>query len=452
MRRGTVRLARRLISDERQPPSAVVAMQRGKLIAILEHARRTCVYYKDGRYRSMEDALAASRDRQAVSAADLLAGVPLLPRAELRSHAREMRWDSGPGRVLIDHTRGSTDERLAYYWDRNRQAWDKAQRIRGHHDLGFAIGDRELHLWPIDPPVDFSGRVRHGLRRLRDFALGELQVDWPGGTKELTRDMAASFWQKVLRSGPSRLSAFPSALSMMIQTDPKGAQACARRTLRTVFLTGEVTHKWQRRLISRSLHARCVESYGVQEAGAIAYECARGRWHVCSESAFVEFVRGGRSARPGELAEVVVTGLESFAMPLIRYCTGDVVRVGELDCDCGSGRPVMPRVLGRTRDFLVTDESEWIEPARTVEALSPILGEGRFQVRQTDVGSIEISVVNDGTTSTGRASRVREALESLMGQRAAVSLRQVDGLERTEFGKCRYVQSDRGLQGLAGAA
>lgn len=451
MRRETVQLAKHLIMDDRQSPSAVTAMQRGKLAAILGHARRACVHYKDSRYRALEDAIAALRNRDGADPVELLAGIPLLSRAAIRSHAGEMRWENGPRRVLIDHTRGSTDERLAYYWDRSRQAWDKAQRIRGHHGLGFTIGDRELHLWPIDPPVDFGGWVRHGLRRLRDLALGELQVDWPGGTKEISGDVAAAFWRNVLRCRPSRLSAFPSALSTMIEADVEGAQACARQTLRTVFLTGEVTHEWQRRLISRTLGARCAESYGVQEAGAIAYECAHGRWHVCSESVFVEFVRGGRAGRRGELAEVVVTGLESFAMPLVRYCTGDVVRVEETECKCGSGRPVMPRVLGRARDFLMTDKGEWIEPARTVEALSPILGEGRFQLRQSDVGSIEISVLNDGKISADRAWRVREALEAMMNERAALSLRPVDALDRTEFGKCRYVRSDRCTRGLAEA-
>jgi phenylacetate-coenzyme A ligase PaaK-like adenylate-forming protein len=54
----------------------------------------------------------------------------------------------------------------------------------------------------------------------------------------------------------------------------------------------------------------------------------------------------GRPCAPGETGRVVATSLNNFAMPLIRYETGDTAEVGA-PCPCGRGLPVLTRIMGR---------------------------------------------------------------------------------------------------------
>ncbi|MBK8267971.1 MAG: hypothetical protein IPK83_06540 [Planctomycetes bacterium] len=345
--------------------------------------------------------------------------------------------DDSSSRLLHDHTRGSTDDKLIYFWDRNRQAWDKANRIRGLAWHGFNQTSKELHLWPVDPPVNLRGRLRIVARRLRDALLAESQID----SLLLERLEPADFWAKVRQFNPARISAFPSALVAMIQRDQSIAADSNIPALRAVFLTGEVTFPWQQCLIEQTLRVPCIQSYGIQEAGAIAYECPRRSWHICAESMFVEFIRDNHKALPGELAEVVVTGLQSRAMPVIRYRTGDIVRVRRESCDCGLSLPVMPRILGRISDFLITDNGHWIEPACAIEALSPIFGNGAFQIEQNSNGSLQVQVLDRACAPEDWSSRLSAALQGLFGHRVAFTIQRIPGLHRSEFGKCRYVHS-----------
>jgi phenylacetate-CoA ligase len=54
----------------------------------------------------------------------------------------------------------------------------------------------------------------------------------------------------------------------------------------------------------------------------------------------------GNPRGPGEVGRVVVTPLNNFAMPLIRYELGDTAEVGA-PCACGRGLPVLTRILDR---------------------------------------------------------------------------------------------------------
>jgi phenylacetate-CoA ligase len=96
------------------------------------------------------------------------------------------------------------------------------------------------------------------------------------------------------------------------------------------------------------------ETYGCREVQLIAAQCeARDGLHVSMENLIVELVVRGRdgsvrAARPGEIAEVVVTDLHNLACPLIRYVTGDLaIARGETRCACGRGLATMGPIDGR---------------------------------------------------------------------------------------------------------
>mgnify|MGYP003729323667 CR=1 FL=1 len=350
-----------------------------------------------------------------------------------------------PHRRLVDHSRGSTDQPLCYYWDRHRQAWDKANRLRGHSWHGFLPSDRELHLWPVDPPVSLGGRLKHWLRERRDRLLADVQIDC---LVDLSRNEPAisAAWHRL---DPARVTAYPSALCDLLIAARREGRRINRGSLRRVFLTGEVTFEWQKELIEASLQVTVAQSYGVQEVGAIAFTCSHGSWHVAAESVVIEIVRDGRPAAPGELGEIVATGLESRAMPLIRYCTGDVVRVTPVRCQCGLGLPCLPPVLGRVGDFLEGGDGRWHEPAAVVACLGEVLENGRFQVVQSAEGGVDIRVAWPAERVLAVASLVEQRMQRLLGGSAQCQVRPVSALERTPYGKLRYVQSARSRTGLA---
>jgi phenylacetate-CoA ligase len=105
----------------------------------------------------------------------------------------------------------------------------------------------------------------------------------------------------------------------------------------------------------------------------------------------------------------VVTALHNFATPLIRYEIGDYAEVGE-PCACGRGLPVLKRILGRQRSFLVLPSGEKRFPeARMI--LTDIAPEIRqFQLTQKSLETIEVKLVAASPLTSAKESRVVQGL------------------------------------------
>lgn len=435
MGRPTFSRATALESSQWLSTDELVDLQMTKLRRLASHAKQNCPYYRQS----------SLPPPQELSSPDDVRAIPLLSRETLRNYAKELRWAEMPGRIITDRTHGTSGEPFVFYCDRDRQAWDKANRIRGHRWHGFEPGDRELHLWPVDPPHGLAAHAKELLRRIRDRLLSEHQID---SLTVFRSDVnqAMSGWHQF---DPMRVTAYPSCLTRLLRDTRGSIDQKLGSSLRSVFLTGEVAFPWQKRIISESLGVPIVQCYGLQEAGAVAFECEHGNWHTSAESILVEIVRNGVPAQSGELGEVVVTALESRAMPVIRYCTGDIVRAEQLSCRCGRGLPVIPRILGRACDFLEAADGNWIAPVEVVASLADVLEDGSWQITQDNRGHLLLDVLEGRQRRDNWREQSSRSLLRILGDSVVLAIRTVLDLRLSNFGKCRYVQSQRTGVGLA---
>jgi len=107
-----------------------------------------------------------------------------------------------------------------------------------------------------------------------------------------------------------------------------------------------------RDLIEEAFQTRVFDKYGSREFSGIAYTCELSRdHHVMDESYVVELLTDGRPTEPGEVGEILVTDLNTFSVPLIRYRIGDLaVAVDESEpCACGRHFSRVGRIEGRTQ-------------------------------------------------------------------------------------------------------
>ncbi len=423
--RPTVRLARQLETSQWMSPVELRALQLSKLNRLLEHARLRCPYYaRHPRYQTA-----------AIRTIEDFHELPVMTRDALRRNAYKMRWPGMPRKKMLHWTRGSTDVPVPFFWDRNRQAWDKANRLRGLAWQHLSAHDRELHIWPVDPPLTPASRFKEQLRTLRDRLLRDRQFD----SLTVSPQLIDRVWRAWRGFDPVVVTAFPSVLCNLIQWTGGLRIARLNPSLRRVHATGEILYNWQRQLIEQSFGVPVFESYGVQEAGAIAFECEHGNWHCSDESLLVEVLgRDSRPVAPGRVGEVVVTGLDSFAMPLIRYSTGDVVRAGATRCRCGRGLSVIEPLMGRRSDFLKSDAGHRVGPRDVVESLSGLVENGGFQIVQQPDGLVAVEMLS-GACHAG-TDAVQQQLRRVLGRRT-VCFQTVATLERSAYGKCRFVRS-----------
>jgi phenylacetate-CoA ligase len=113
-----------------------------------------------------------------------------------------------------------------------------------------------------------------------------------------------------------------------------------------------------KRRIEEAWGAKCYDHAGASEVGAHSFECEAqpGGCHVTESEFIVEAINPGTGepVQLGEQGELVITNLGRTGFPIIRYRTGDMVRLGTERCACGRTFARFDGgILGRADDMLI---------------------------------------------------------------------------------------------------
>ncbi|MFL6110518.1 MAG: phenylacetate--CoA ligase family protein [Catenulispora sp.] len=125
------------------------------------------------------------------------------------------------------------------------------------------------------------------------------------------------------------------------------------RSVRSMMLLGEVCVPALRDRLGQWWGARAHDaSYGSTETGTLAATCGAGRLHLLTGANYFEIAddAGLRPLTGQDTGRLVVTPLNLYARPLLRFDTGDQVSISD-SCDCERGTPVVT-VHGRSTDGL----------------------------------------------------------------------------------------------------
>ncbi|MGB5549596.1 MAG: phenylacetate--CoA ligase family protein, partial [Thermoanaerobaculia bacterium] len=190
----------------------------------------------------------------------------------------------------------------------------------------------------------------------------------------------------------------------------------------------------------RAFRCRVYEEYSTVENASFACECEEGSLHVSPEAGIVEIVRPDEThCDPGEVGEVVVTGLLRIHQPLVRFRLGDLAAWSADSCECGRQMPVLQEVLGRIEDVVTAPDGR--KMVRFHGVFVDLPGVRRGQIRQE--GREKIRVLLECTDSYEAAlndtivARVQERL----GSQVRVVVQVVDAIPLGPGGKFQAVLS-----------
>jgi phenylacetate-CoA ligase len=208
--------------------------------------------------------------------------------------------------------------------------------------------------------------------------------------------------------------------------------------------SAEVLEPADRALVERVFGCPVFNRYGCREVSVIASECPEhSGLHTMGEGLYVEVVRDGRPAAPGELGTILITDLLNHAMPLIRYRIGDLGIWEEGDCPCGRGLPRLRRVAGRVTDFLVGSDGRLVSGiflATYVVGQRPSLGQ--VQIQQEKAGQVLYRIKpGPGFDPATDLDYLRRASEEYLGAGAIVDWQFVNELRAAPSGKFLFCQS-----------
>jgi phenylacetate-CoA ligase len=196
--------------------------------------------------------------------------------------------------------------------------------------------------------------------------------------------------------------------------------------------------------IEEVFQCKVFNHYGSREVGAIASECdAHDGLHMMSEHTLVEVVdEEGRACKPGEKGEIVVTTLNNFSMPLIRYKIGDIgVKQAYSPCSCGCSYPKLQEVVGRSTDIFSTKSGIKVYGAYFTHLFYYIDWIKSFQVIQDDFDLINVKIVKAGKEKQESLDEIEAKIKLVMGEDCRVVFHFVDSIPKTKTGKLLYTVS-----------
>jgi len=346
----------------------VEALQLRKLRPLLAHAGATVPYYRDLFARIGFDPAGMTSIRD-------LNAIPILERDTLIERFDDLRSERAAARAVVRVTGGSTGRPVRFLVDEHEAATRSAHIDRNLRWLGWDLGDRLAFVWGSD----FDSREhRGGLARLRDAVSGVLWID----AFTLGRGELDDVLQRLQDHHPAVLIGYPSSLHLLAER----ALATGRTlSLRGIQTSAEMLAPRVRDDLQMAFGCRVMDRYGCREAGIIAHECPEGRLHVNAEAVVMECPQG----------DVVVTTLNNYAMPLIRYRNEDSGEMSGDACACGRGLPLAGSIRGRLSDVIRAPGGRLIHGEFFTHLFYDAPGVRRFQVRQTRRDELQIACVAD---------------------------------------------------------
>jgi phenylacetate-CoA ligase len=198
------------------------------------------------------------------------------------------------------------------------------------------------------------------------------------------------------------------------------ATGIARRQIREAFGTG----------------IPMAEIVSMSELGWVTIECPAGRMHVNNRKFCTEFLVGDRPARSGETAELVVTSIGDRLLPHLRYRTGDLYRLDDAACVCGSELPVA-RHEGRPQTMIRRSgrpAREGVSPRDVDLAVGADLPIDVYRLHQRPDLSCLLSYV-PRSPAPDPGPQLRDRLVHLLGDGIPVSVEAVGYIPSQRSGK-----------------
>jgi phenylacetate-CoA ligase len=325
--------------------------------------------------------------------------------------------------LMTEVTSGSTGEPLKIKRTWSDLFYIKANDIRAFQQTGFRLYHRQVVL--KSSTASITGP--HWFERF-----GILRKYWLSVTDSPEHNLA-----KLKEIRPDHLHGYPSGLLEIAELLRERHETF---TIPIVCTGAEVMDQHMRQQISTSFKADVFDLYGTREVGNIAWECrAHQGLHINDDSMIIEVLNeDGHEVSAGVEGDVVVTHLDSYDYPFIRYRLGDRALRLEGMCSCGVHFSRLKSITGRDDARIRLPSGRWItgmvfQELRTVPWLSA------FRIVQDEISSIRLQLVPRAKIIKAELDALTARTSELVQGELTVVPEVVNNLERGKSGKLRAV-------------
>ena len=425
--RQTLACLQELEKIQWHPLEKIREYQWQKLKALLNHAYKNVPFYQK-RFKQIG---ATPED---IKSFEDFAKLPFLTKKDIRENFSDICACNLSKRDFIRmNTGGSTGEPLIFYVDRRRIGYDRAAHLRARRWWGIDIGEKEIVLW--GSPIELSTQDK--LKDIRDWLFNTRLLS----AFKMSEAMMFKYAKIIKKYRPKHIFGYPSSIYLFSQFLKKHNIDLSNIGIKVIFVTADMLYDFQRKTIQETFQCPVANGYGGRDSGFIAHECPAGSMHI-TEDIYVEFINTNKPVEPGERGEIIVTHLDNYVMPFIRYRTGDVASPENKICVCGRSSPLMSNIEGRTTDFIITPSGKIMHALSLIYILRDLEGIEAFKIIQKKKDYLIIKIVKNQKFTAKTQNKIKDEIIKTMESPVHIEFQFVNEIEPEKSGKYRYVISE----------
>jgi phenylacetate-CoA ligase len=411
-----------LKSTEFSTKNSIKELQLERFQRLISHAYHHVPYYK----RILDE---HSIKPNEIKSIDEITKIPLLSKKEVRSNIHFSLFSDNHVKkeMLRINTSGSTGEPFVCYADKFQLEMRFATTLRAAEMSGWKFGDKQLRLWHQTLGMTRSQVLKE---KIDAFFLRRKFIP----AFEMTQESVNKLIKKIEKFKPTLIDGYAESLNFIASSNfdkiswrPKAIVSSAQQ------LTEATRSK-----IENMFGVKVLDKYGSREFSGIAYQCKESNHHhVQEESYIVEILVDGRQANPGEVGEVVITDLNNFSVPLIRYRLGDLaLAVAQDPCVCGRPHGLIGEITGRTQALVSCANGVWLPGTFFAHFFKDYdFAIKHYQVFQKVHGAFEVRLVSTPMFNAEVEKRIIHELLQYAGKETLIEVRVVEEIPLVKTGK-----------------
>lgn len=327
-------------------------------------------------------------------------------------------------------TSGSTGTPFTVYHDAKKRLRHTADNIYFFRRAGFDVGER-LYYMRVWNSINRKGWIKRTIENLRMEEIGELSQEYALGLINRLENDPSS---KALLAFASTYEALLTNLLALNKTS-------INSDLKTIVSMSESLPENVRKQLMEIFKCPVVSRYSNMENGFLGQENNgnTSEYILNSASYFIEILQLDKDEPVAmeQAGRIVVTDLFNFAMPLIRYDTGDVATISQAS-NSGIQGPFFKKIEGRVVDFIYSVNGVLLSPHVITNSMWKYTEVKQFQFIQQDKTNYIIKL-NIESLDTARENELLADLRQYVGEAAVIKIEYVHDIPLLASGKRKKI-------------
>ncbi len=415
------------------PENELKSLQFEKFLKLVHHAYKFVPYYRDvfKKHHLLPSDIKTPED---------IFKIPILTKETARiENKRLVAENVNMKEVIKGVTGGTTGPPLKLLRDRSDQSYTWGAFYRWYNLIGIEPGDRITKIWGASKILDVS-RADILRSNFKNFYYNRQIIN----SFQINDDSMPDILKRINRFKPNLIRGYLSAM-IQIARYLQDKNLSFNFTPKALSSTTETLLPPFAKLIESTFGAKLYDQYGCGECNSIAFDIGDDNgMYIASEHVLLEILDEQNNPTKYNSGKFVITNLDNFAMPFIRYENGDIGAFGRKKTETPIHLPILKKIEGRQADTITLKDGSKVHGVFFTDILDELFDENpseihRFQVFQQVPGEIEFRIETQNKLRSEYIDSIQTVLNEYF---VKVAITPMEKLPNDASGKFRYVLSN----------